>query len=161
MDVADFNTQCHVRPPLRTERDRDALRQGLARGAISAICSDHQPHEPDAKLRPFYDTEPGISGLETLLPLALRLVDDRLLDMRQVISALTRQPAKILGISAGTLTPGERADVCIFDPEKYWTLEAKHMASAGRNSPFIGWDLKGQVTHTLLAGKSVYESESP
>lgn len=157
MDVADFNSQCHVTPPLRTQRDRDGLRAGLARGAVAAICSDHQPHEPDAKLAPFSATEPGISSLDTLLPLSLRLVDEDVLTLSEVLACLTHKPAQILGIEAGTLSTGAAADICIFDPQRYWELTESTLQSRGRNTPFMGWEFKGRVTHTLLAGKIVYE----
>lgn len=157
IDLMGFNSLCHVRPPLRAERDRDALRQGLVRGVIGSICSDHQPHDADAKLAPFAQTEPGISGLETLLPLALRLVDDGVLDLPALLAKLTCQPASVLGIAAGTLEVGALADVCVFDPEQYWTLRAGEMASRGQNSPFLGLEMKGRVTHTLLGGKVVFE----
>ena len=160
-DVLDFDSQCHVRPPLRTLRDREGLRQWLARGAITAICSDHQPHEADAKLRPFTETEPGISALETLLPLSLRLVEEGVFGIDEMVSRLTWQPARILGIQAGRLGVGQQADVCIFDPEADWVLDRDTMLSRGHNTPFLGWEMKGQVTHTLLSGRVVYERGDP
>ena len=156
-DVLDFDSQCRVHPPLRSLRDRDGLRQWLARGAISAICSDHQPHEADAKLRPFTETEPGISALETLLPLALRLVDDGVLDLGAAIARLSWHPARILGIQAGQLGVGCQADVCIFDPEARWVADDATLLSRGHNTPFFGWEMKGRVTHTLLSGRLVHE----
>lgn len=156
-DVLDFDSQCHVTPPLRTLRDRDGLRQWLARGTIAAICSDHQPHEADAKLAPFGETATGISALETLLPLSLRLVDDGVLTINEMIASLTLRPARILGIEAGDLAPGRRADVCIFDPEHYWVLSRERLVSRGHNTPFLDWELKGRVTHTLLGGVPVFE----
>lgn len=156
-DVLDFDSQCRVHPPLRSLRDRDGLRQWLARGAIAAICSDHQPHEADAKLRPFTETEPGISALETLLPLALRLVDDGVLDLGAAIARLSWHPARILGIQAGQLGVGCQADVCIFDPEARWVADDATLLSRGHNTPFFGWEMKGRVTHTLLSGRLVHE----
>lgn len=155
MDIGFFNSNCHVRPPLRTQRDQEGLIASLATGHITAICSDHEPHDNDAKLAPFNETEPGISALETLLPLALRLSDE--LSTSDVIDRLTHQPAKILGLDAGTLSVGEAADICIFNPNTSWTLKRENMLSAGKNSPFIDWELKGQVTHTLLNGRIVFE----
>lgn len=157
MDVGHFNSQCHVIPPLRTRRDLDGLRAGLANGVLAAVCSDHQPHEPDAKLGPFMATAPGISALETLLPLCLRLVDEGVMTLIEALACLTSLPARILGIEAGTLDIGRVADICIFDPEPYWTLEPNKLVSKGRNTPFAGWEFKGRVTHTLLGGKLVYE----
>jgi dihydroorotase len=158
LDVGQFNSLCHVRPPLRSQRDRDGLRAALADGVIGAICSDHQPHDTDAKLAPFPATEPGISALETLLPLTLRLVDEGVLPLHEAIGRITWQPANILGQSAGTLSLGARADLCIVDPECYWTVSEKALVSRGKNTPFLGWELKGKVTHTLLDGRLVYEN---
>ena len=159
MDIADFNALCHVRPPLRTQRDRDGLRRATARGVIHAICSDHQPHEPDAKRQPFSASEPGISALETLLPLTLRLVDEKILSLRQAIARLTWGPAQTLGLAAGTLSPGRPADVIVLDPRHYWTVDDEQLVSQGKNSPFSGWELRGRVTHTVLGGKLVYQRE--
>ncbi len=156
-DVAEFNGLYHVRPPLRTQRDRDGLRAGLAQGVLDAVCSDHQPHEADAKLAPFPATEPGISGLETLLPLMLRLVEEGTLDLPTAIARITVDPARILGIPHGTLAPGAAADVCIFDPRRPWRLDADTLHSRGRNTPFLGWEFTGRVTHTLVGGRIVFE----
>jgi dihydroorotase len=156
-DIGFFNTLCHVLPPLRGSRDRDALREGIKNGVIGTICSDHQPHEPDAKLAPFGDSEPGISGLETLLPLTLKLVEDGLLTLPEAISLLTHRPAGILGIDAGQLGLGATADICIFDPQAAWTLTPEQLVSRGRNTPFGGWEFRGRVTHTLVGGMVVFE----
>lgn len=156
-DIGYFNTQCHVRPPLRSTRDREALRAALQSGIIGAICSDHQPHEPDAKLAPFAESEPGISGLETLLPLTLKLVDEKLLTLPEAIALLTCKPAEILGLEAGTLSVGATADLCIVDPRAHWTLSTDKMVSRGHNSPFLGWEFTGRVTHTLVGGEVVFE----
>ncbi|MBU0499581.1 MAG: dihydroorotase [Gammaproteobacteria bacterium] len=156
LDVDQFNSQCHVMPPLRTLQDRQALREGVAAGVISAICSDHQPHEPDAKLVPFPSTAPGISALETLLPLTLKLVEDGVLSLSDALARVTAGPAAILGIAAGRLGVGNSADICIFDPERDWTFTEDSMISAGHNSPFLGWRFTGQVTHTLFEGRIVY-----
>jgi dihydroorotase len=160
IDIGDFNSMCHVRPPLRTERDRDALRAGLQKGILNTICSDHQPQDVDAKLAPFSETEPGISGLETLLPLSLRLVEDGLMSLQEVLGCLTCNPADVLGINAGRLVPGGIADICIYDPERYWSLSSERFVSRGHNSPFLNWELKGCVTHTILQGQVVYDLDS-
>ena len=157
IDLAGFDSRCHVCPPLRGLRDKDALRAGLASGALSAICSDHQPHEPDAKQAPFGDTEPGISGLDTLLSLSLRLARDGVLPLTTVIERLTCGPARILGLDRGHLGVGATADVCLFDAEDEGLLELAALRSRGQNSPFIGWELPGRVTHTLLEGRVVYQ----
>ncbi len=156
--VGDFDADYHVRPPLRTVEDRDRLRTGVADGVIDVVCSDHQPHEVDAKLNPFPLTEPGISALETLLPLTLRLVDDDLMTMSAAIATLTSRPAAVLGVPAGTLSVDAPADVCVFDPLARWTLEAGAMASAGRNTPLLDHELKGLVTHTLVDNRLVHEA---
>lgn len=156
LDVDDFNSHCHVRPPLRSQRDRDGLRQALADGVISAICSDHQPHDRDAKLAPFAATEPGISALETLLPLTLRLVQEGVLNLHDAISHITWMPGQILGIEAGRVKVGDAADICIVDPEQTWEVSEKALVSNGKNTPFLGWEMKGKVTHTFLEGKQVY-----
>lgn len=156
-DIGFFNSQCHVIPPLREQRDRDALRQGLADGTIAAVCSDHQPHEADAKLAPFSESEPGISGLETLLPLTLKLVEDGVIDLTDAIAALTSDPADIIGVDTGHLGIGATADVCIFDPEEHWLLQKSDLQSRGRNTPFLGWELPGRVRYTITGGKLVYE----
>ncbi len=159
MDIGDFNADCNVRPPLRALRDRDGLRRGLREKTISAICSDHQPHDIDAKIGPFNNTEPGISALETLLPLTMRLVRDNVLSLNEAIAKLTIEPAKILGLPLGTIEAGAIADVCVYDPEKYWVLSKEAMVSAGNNTPFSGWEFEGKVVHTLYAGQSVYSAK--
>ena len=117
----------------------------------------HQPHDADAKLAPFPSSEAGISGLETLLPLTLRLVDENEVELPEALSRLTQQPATVLGILenglGGSLGIGARADICIFDPDQYWELNENSIVSRGHNSPFIGWEMKGRVTHTLVAGQ--------
>lgn len=156
IDISDFDSQCHVRPPLRTQRDQQGLNTGLLSNAIAAICSDHQPHEPDAKLKPFSDTEPGISGLETLLPLSLRLFHESRLSLSEVIAKISSEPARILKITAGTLSIGNTADICIFDPDHYWEISPDSWLSRGYNTPFVGWELRGHATHTFINGKLVY-----
>lgn len=158
LDIGYFDTQCHVQPPLRSRRDRDALRRAVRQGVISAICSDHQPHEPDAKLAPFSDAEPGISGLETLLPLTLKLVEEKIVSLPQAIALVTQKPANILGLDSGNLAVGATADICIFDPKATWALTAENMISRGQNTPFLGTELRGRVTHTIIGGRMVYDN---
>lgn len=155
-DVSDFNTLCRVMPPLRSERDKEGLCLAVAQGDIQAICSDHQPHERDAKLAAFSEAEIGISGLETLLPLALKLVHSGVIDLNTLIASLTAGPANLLGIDSGSLAIGDQADVCIFDPEEEWIIDHTEMVSKGHNTPFKRWPLKGRVTTTLQAGNVVY-----
>jgi dihydroorotase len=155
-DIGDFNSQCHLIPPLRTIEDRQQLRDAVQRGTLAAICSDHQPHEPDAKNGPFPSTEPGSSGLDTLLPLSLRFAEEQGIAMPELIDRLTRGPADILGLPYGTLSVGASADVCIFDPGLTWLVDHNSLRSNGHNTPFIGWEMQGRVTHTLLEGRVVY-----
>jgi dihydroorotase len=159
VDISDFDSHCHVIPPLRTTQDRLHLREALKRGTLSAISSDHQPHEADAKLRSFPSTEPGISGLDTLLPMSLRLVEAHVIELDELIHRLTAGPAGILGLPFGTLSIGASADVCIFDPNLVWQLNTDTMRSNGHNTPFMGWEMKGRVMHTLLAGNLVHSLE--
>ena len=158
-DVAGFNTQMHVVPPLRTRHDRDGLRQALADGTLDAITSDHQPHEEDAKEAPFPATEPGSSGLDTLLPLTLRLQQKLNLTLEQCLAKVTIAPARVLRLDSGRLTPGAIADICIFDPDKRWTVSAETMQSRGHNTPFMGEEMQGEVKWTLLAGKVVFDGQ--
>ena len=157
MDISSFNTDCYVLPPLRSQRDKEGLRAGLANGAVTAICSDHQPHESDAKSAPFSMTEPGASTIEMLLPLTLQLVRDKNLTLQQAIAALTSAPAKIAGFDTGNLSIGAGADICIFDPESSWTVERDALLSAGKNTPFASWEMTGKVTHTLVDGNIIYQ----
>ncbi len=155
-DMIPFDSAYHVLPPFRTNRDKAALREGLASGTVDCICSDHQPHDLDAKLGAFPETELGISSLETLLPLMLKLVAERAITLEQGIAALTLKPAQILKLDCGALTPGFAADLCVFDPEQEWQVNSGNWRSQGLNTPFWGQTFKGRVTHTLQAGKIIY-----
>jgi len=157
--IGDFDSMCSVRPPFRTAADRKALRAAVARGVIAAICSDHQPHDVDAKTAPFGATEPGVSALELLLPLTLELVRGHVLDLSTAIGAITCRAARVLGMQAGTLEIGASADVCVFDPERKWTVTEDTLLSAGKNSPFLGRELVGKVTHTVVGGQVVFDEE--
>ncbi len=160
-DMIPFDSAYHVLPPLRTEADKQFLRQGLASGTINCICSDHQPHDVDAKLGAFPETEPGISSLETLLPLTLKLVEQHAIDLQQAIAALSQHPADILRLNKGALTPGLPADICVFDPEREWQVNPSTWKSQGCNTPYWQHTLKGRVTHTLQAGKLIYRLHEP
>ena len=157
VDVDGFNSQCHLWPPLRTDRDRQALLDGLRSGVIDAVCSDHQPHDKDAKAAPFSSTEPGASTLEVLAPLAFNLAAARGFSPGQIVQALTCRPASIIGIDAGSLAGGARADLFIFDENLQWTVEAEKLTSAGKNTPFDNWEMNGKVTHTIVNGKLVFQ----
>lgn len=156
MDVCDYNPLCHVIPPFRSERDRDALRKAVSDGVIDAICSDHQPHEIDAKLAPFEETSPGISAFETLLPLALRLVEENVLSLDSAIAYLTQKPAALINKKAGSLKVGAKADLSLFDPRQFWQLDPNELLSNGKNTPFAGWSFSGKTVTTLVKGKMVY-----
>jgi dihydroorotase len=155
-DLEPFNSAYHVLPPFRTLQDKRQLIESLANGTIDAICSDHQPHDLDAKLGAFPETSPGISSLETLLPLTLRLVEDKSLTLSQAVATLTQKPAAILGLQAGALTCGFTADICIFNPNKSWQVNQKNWNSVGQNTPFWVKTLKGRVISTLQSGKVIY-----
>jgi len=158
-DIGFFDSQCHVIPPLRSQRDRDALRQALSNSVVSCVCSDHQPHEADAKLAPFIQSEPGISGLETLLALTIKLVNENLLTMEAAIASLTSNPADIIGVDTGHLSIGATADICIFDPAASWTVTPEKFVSEGKNTPFSGWELPARVRYTLVGGNIVYQAD--
>jgi dihydroorotase len=156
MDIGFFDSNCHLVPPLRSLGDRDALRAGLLDGTIDAICSDHAPVDEDAKLLPFAEAEAGATGLELLLPLTLKWAAETKLPLVAALSRITGEPARILGVEAGHLTPGGDADLCIFDPDHYWMIEASTLKSQGKNTPFLGWELQGKVKYTLINGNVVY-----
>lgn len=152
-----FSSLYHVQPPLRSVADRDGLREAVKSGVISAISSHHQPHEVDAKLAPFAETEPGISSAEILLPLAMTLVQDGLLDLPTLLARLSSGPADALRLSAGRLAVDQPADIVLFDP-KASTLVGETWHSKGRNCPFTGHCLPGAVRYTLVDGRVSYEA---
>lgn len=151
-----FSSLYHVQPPLRSAADRDGLREAVKAGVISAISSHHQPHEADAKLAPFGETEPGISSAEILLPLALTLVDDGLLDLPTLLARLTSGPAAALRLPASTLQAGQPADLVLFDQHNS-TLVGERWYSKGRNCPFMGHCLPGAVRYTIVDGHISFE----
>ncbi|WP_369685982.1 dihydroorotase [Balneatrix alpica] len=153
-----FDSLYHINPPLRSSIDRAGLREALLGGTLSAICSDHQPHDEAAKRAPLSATEPGISSLETLLPQALTLVEQGVLDMMQMIDKLASGPAKVLGIQAGRLALGDAADICVFDPKQEWLLSANQMHSTGKNTPLLKKTQTGKVRYTLVDGELVYQA---
>ena len=151
-----YDTNLKMKPPLRTRKDVDALIEGLKSGLVDAIVSDHAPHilaEKDVELinAPF-----GITGLETEVSLALGLVHKNLLDLKTVITCFTVNPAKILGLDKGSLSVGKDADITILDLEREYKVDAKNFKSLSKNSPFIGWNLKGRPAATIVGGKIVY-----
>lgn len=159
MDIAYFNSNCHLVPPLRSQRDRDALRAGLQDGTIDAMCSNHSPVDDDAKQMPFAEAEAGATGMELLLPLVLKWAAQEKLGMSEAIAKVTLQPARILAVDAGHLTVGAAADICVFDPGKYWKVEPAALKSQGKNTPFLGTELQGKVRYTLVNGQLVFQGE--
>ena len=149
--LVDFSSLYHVQPPLRTRADRDALREAVKSGVIQAISSHHQPHERDAKLAPFGATEPGISSVELLLPLALTLVDDGLLDLPTLLARLGLGPAAAMRLAAGKLAVGSAADLVLFDLSTS-SVAGERWHSKGQNCPFLGHSLPGAVRYTLVDG---------
>ena len=167
-DLGYFDSRARLNPPLRQQRDRDALRAALADGTIDALVSDHTPVDEDAKTLPFAEAEAGATGLELLLSLALKWqtdAADKTLNLSQVLATLTSQPAAVLGAavgpahaSLGQLTVGGAADVCIFDPQATWVVTADALRSQGKHSPFSGYGLPGRVRATLVGGHVAFEA---
>jgi dihydroorotase len=142
---------------LRSTRDREQLQQAVKDGIITVISSHHRPLDNDAKLGPFAETEPGISGLESLLSLTLKLAQGEELPLQQAIACLTQNPAQVLGIDAGHLSLGAKADICIIDPKADSECQPENFISAGKNSPFDGWHFDYDVAYTLLNGQIAYQ----
>lgn len=157
MDIGYFDSNCHLVPPLRSVRDREALRRGIEDGTVDAICSDHTPVDDDAKQLPFGESEAGATGLELLLPLTLKWGEEAKLPLATVLARITSEPARILGIPAGGVTEGESADLCVFDPRERWKVEPARLKSQGRNTPFAGYEMLGKVRYTLVEGHIVHE----
>jgi dihydroorotase len=155
-DLGNFDANANLVPPLRDQRDRDALRRGLADGVIDCACSDHTPVDEDAKQVPFAEAEPGATALELLLPLILQWGEEMKLSLAETLAVVTTRPASVLGIEAGRLAPGCAADVCLFDPGRRWIVTPAALASQGRNTPFLGVELRGRVVSTLVGGRVVY-----
>src|SRR3972149_4082466 len=151
-EVRGFNTYCKVNPPLRRQEDLLAIKEGLRDGTIDVIASDHAPHEADAKEVEFVNAANGMVGLETALGLTLALVHQGILTINQAIARLTVNPARVLGISKGTLAKGADADITIIDMDKEWVVDVNKFASLSKNSPFDGWKLRGVAVATILAG---------
>jgi dihydroorotase len=157
--VRGYDTNAKMNPPLRSAEDVAAVRAGLADGTIDAIATDHAPHHLDEKNVEFNIALNGIVGLETALPLTLRLVEDGVLPLQEAVARLTLGPARALGIPRGTLEVGAAADVTVIDPELKWTVAAGELHSKSKNTPFAGWQLKGAATHTIVGGKVVWRRE--
>ncbi|QWV91795.1 dihydroorotase [Geomonas oryzisoli] len=156
--VRGYNTNAKMNPPLRGESDVAAMKAGLADGTIDAIATDHAPHHPDEKDVEFNVALNGIVGLETSLSLSLKLVEEGVLDLKGLVSVMSCNPAKILGVDRGTLRVGAVGDVTVIDPAKEWQVEAAKLESKSKNSPFLGWKMKGKAVYTVVKGQVVYQA---
>ena len=157
LDIGYFDPQCRLEPPLRSQRDRDALARGLAEGVVDCMCSDHTPVDDDGKHLPFAEAEPGATGLELLLPLALKWGAAQKLALPATLARITSAPAKILGVASGRIAPGAPGDLAIFDPQAAVRIAPGSLKSQGKNTPFLGYELAGRVKYTVVAGNVVYE----
>jgi len=156
-DLTDFDTNFHVLPPFRTTKDLKALRQGVINGDIDAICSDHQPHDIDAKLVPFADSEVGISSLDSFLPQILKFCEEESIQLNDIIDKITINPAKIIQTKSGKLIAGAPADIIILDPNKKWQLDHSTIISQGINTPLFNQNLQGQNQITIVDGKVIFK----
>jgi dihydroorotase len=165
VDMGYFDSRMRLNPPLRQQRDRDALREGLADGTIDALVSDHTPVDEDAKALPFAESEPGATGLELLLSLTYKWAQDTGVALGQALGVVTNRPAAVVGSafgtfagSAGRLVEGGAADICIFDPQASWTVEASALRSQGHHTPFGGYELPGRVRATFVGGHLAFQA---
>lgn len=156
--VEGYNTNAKMNPPLRSAADLEAIKEGLGDGTIDAIATDHAPHHRDEKEIEFDRAANGVVGLETALSLTLRLVEEGVLSLSEAVRRLTVNPACILGLPYGTLSPGVAADVAIIDPERKWRMVARDLHSKSKNTPFEGWEMKGKAVVTIVGGRIVYEN---
>jgi len=155
--VLNYDTNSKVNPPIRTKKDVKAIRKGLADGTLDVIATDHAPHSEDEKKVEFDKAPFGISGIETALQLSLKLVEDKVLSLEEMVSKLSCIPARIIKLNKGTLKEGAVADITVFDTETKTRIDRFKFLSKGKNSPFHGWDVKGSVRYTIVNGKIVYK----
>jgi dihydroorotase len=165
VDIGYFNAAMRLTPPLRQQRDRDAIRAGLADGTIDALVSDHTPVDEDMKALPFAEAEPGATALELLLSLALQWGEECGLPIAQTLSKITSAPVRVLGeslgslaSSAGKLVQGGVADLCIFAPDERWAVQPGALKSQGKHTPFAGYELPGNVKCTVVSGHVAHEA---
>jgi dihydroorotase len=165
VDIGYFDSRMRLNPPLRQQRDRDALRAGLADGTIDALVSDHTPVDEDAKALPFAQAEPGATGLELLLSLTCKWAQDSGVPLAKALGVITSQPAGVVGsalgplaASAGRLVVGGVADICVFDPAAAWVVEPSALRSQGQHTPFGGYELPARVRATLVGGQLAYRA---
>jgi len=159
-DIGFFDSNARLTPPLRAQRDRDAIRAAVLDGTVDAVCSDHTPVDDDEKLLPFGEASPGATGLELLLSLTLKWAEDQQDAAKALplaISRITRDAARIAGLPAGTLGVGAAADVVLFDPSARWKVDGKTLASQGKHTPFLGYELAGQVKATVVRGRVAWQ----
>ncbi len=156
--VAEYNTNAKMNPPLRSSRDRAAVREGLADGTIDVIATDHAPHSIIEKEVEFDLAANGIIGLETSVSLSLKLVEDGVITMPELVEKMSTNPARILGLEKN-LKVGSTADITIIDPERSYTIDAASFRSSSRNTPFDGWNMKGKAVLTMVGGKIVFQDE--
>ena len=155
-EIGEYRTFARLSPPLRPESDRAAIVAGLADGTIDIIASDHAPHDQESKRLPFGQAEPGIIGLETLLPLTLALHHNGKMGLLAALRALTVAPAELLGLPGGRLAKGAPADLVLFDPDKPWKVEEAKFRSTSKNSPFDGRPMQGHALRTIVGGRTVF-----
>jgi dihydroorotase len=155
--VIGYRTEAKMNPPLRTPEDVQAIKEGLARGVIDAIATDHAPHSPLEKDVEFEQAAFGIIGLETALPLTLALVEQGVLSLPEAVKKLTINPARILGVDGGLLNKGASADLTIVDPDVEFVLKAGELQSRSSNSPFLGIPLRGRAELTMVGGRIVWK----
>jgi len=156
--VIGYNTNAKMNPPLRSKKDLNAIIEGLADGTIDVIATDHAPQDITEKEVEFDKAANGIIGLETALPLSLRLVSDNMLSMAELVKKLSANPARLLGLDCkGTLKVGADADISIVDLEKEWVVDARLLKSKSKNTPFDGWKMKGKAVKTIVGGKVVFQ----
>ena len=151
--VAEYNTNAKMNPPLRTEADRQAIREGLGDGTFDAIATDHAPHSVLEKELEFDQAANGIIGLETSLPLSLNLVREGVIDAARLVELMSSAPARILKVQGGTLAVGNVADVTVIDPDREFTFTRESILSKGKNSPFLDWQLRGKAVLTIMGGR--------
>ncbi|MFP3553231.1 dihydroorotase [Paraburkholderia sp. SIMBA_049] len=157
IDIGYFDAQFRLDPPLRSQRDREAIRAGLLDGTIDAICSDHTPVDDDEKLLPFAEATPGATGLELLLSLTLKWADEASVSLAKALNRITAAPAGVLKLPAGRIEAGATADLCVFDRDAHWRVEPRALKSQGHNSPFLGYELPARVRATVVSGQVAFE----
>ncbi|CAI2718311.1 dihydroorotase [Nitrospina watsonii] len=158
--VRGYDTNTKMSPPLRSDRDIELIKEGLRDGTIDMIATDHAPHDVVDKQLEYSHACFGVVGLETALPLSLKLVDENILTLPQMVEKLTSRPAEVFRLDKGTLKEGRDADITIFDPQAEYTVDVMKFKSKSKNSPFHGWQVKGKVMHTIYRGKVVYSNPS-